>query len=87
MTASRLGVVPSAHSTPVAVRRVNIGLRLEESGVAGGAYGRDGDDVAEGGDAAGVGAAFVEGAAAGGGRVEEGAAVDVVGAGSAAGAG
>lgn len=53
--------------------------RLEQAAVTGFTDARDGDDVAEGGDAAGVGAAFVECAAAGGGGVEQGAAVDVVG--------
>ena len=79
MIASAPARLPSAQTTPLAVRRENIGCAVSESRVAGLAHGRDGDDVAERGDAAGVGAACVEGAAAGGGGIEQGAAVDVVG--------
>lgn len=51
----------------------------EEAGVAGRAYGRDGDDVAERGDTTGVRAVGVQGLAAGGRGVEERAAIDLVG--------
>lgn len=51
---------------------------MQESGVAGGTDRGYGDDVAEGGDPAGVAAAGVEGAAASGGDIEQGTAVDVV---------